>query len=100
MKKRTLSMLLALVMCLSLAVPALASSIQPRVATCSECGGEVTTKYSYSAWKYQSVECDMVANETDKQAYRTVTATYSCTSCGDQNSYSYTEYGDIICNHG
>lgn len=40
MKKKMAVLIMALVMILSMSVPALAGNIQPRSPTCIECGGE------------------------------------------------------------
>lgn len=72
--KKTMSIILALVMCLSMAATAFASQIQPRNPSCDACGGD--TIHDYRLEKNESCGC----GNSKCQVYYWI---YECTSCGE-----------------
>lgn len=88
MKKRTLSMILALVMCLCLAVPALASSIRPRSPNCPDeyCGGETIYTYLFE----KQYPCEQCGKDGCGPRYWI----WLCTSC---NEFVITALMDYAC---
>ena len=88
--KKTMSIVLAVAMCLSMAVTALADQIQPRSPSCDECGGHTyciseTTKHPSAPQR-----CDDCGTKT-YDGTLTIWG-YACSSCG-----AVSEVTEFIC---
>lgn len=90
--KKVMTAVLAAAMCMGMGVAAMADSIQPRTSTCSECGGNTYKTINYSAWE-TTAEYDCIygyGSHKDKEQFRTEEHVYTCTSCGNEESTTYT----------
>ena len=101
MKKKIMTLLMAMAMVTAFCTSAFAAEIQPRAEYCGNCEVGWLKKLSveYGSWNdVSSVQCPLFANKQDMVQEREVSTKYGCTYC-DYEFFVETTETQTVCGH-